>query len=67
MYGLPNNVRVVPVIPVCLQDNVCENYIGSVYGGGYCGLSESGLCVFGKLCPDGILEFVKVRRICYSL
>ena len=29
----------------CHQD-VCENYIGSVYVGGYCGLSESGtLCL----------------------
>ena len=25
--------------------------IGSVYVGGYGGLSESGLCVFCKLCP----------------
>ena len=30
---------------------VCENYVGSVYVGGYGGLSESGLCVFCKLCP----------------
>ena len=22
-----------------------------MYAGGYCGLSESELCVFGKLCP----------------
>ena len=29
----------------------CENYVGSVYVGGYGGLSESGLCVFCKLCP----------------
>ena len=35
----------------CHQDDVCENYIGSVYVGGYCGLSKSGLCVFCKLCP----------------
>ena len=26
------------------------NRFGSVYVGGYCGLSESGLCGFGKLC-----------------
>ena len=36
---------------VCLQNDVCEDYIGSVYAGRYCGLSESELCVFGKLCP----------------
>ena len=29
----------------------CENSIGSVYVGGNGGLSESGLCVFYKLCP----------------
>ena len=31
--------------------DVCENYVGSMYVGGYGGLSESGLCVFCKLCP----------------
>ena len=33
------------------HNDVCEYSIGSVYGGGYCGLNESELCVFGKLCP----------------
>ena len=33
------------------QYDVCENSVGSVYVGGYGGLSESGLCVFCKLCP----------------
>ena len=28
-----------------------NNYVGSVYVGGYGGLSESGLCVFRELCP----------------
>ena len=42
------------VLLVCHQ-YVCENYVGSVYVGGYCGLSESGLCVFCKLCP-GLLS-----------
>ena len=28
----------------CHQDDVCENYIGNVYVGGYCGLSESCEC-----------------------
>ena len=43
---------------LCLSD-VCENYIGSVYVGGYCRLSESGPCVFGKLCPVGFLVVCK--------
>ena len=31
----------------------CHQYdsVGSVYVGGYGGLSESGLCVFRELCP----------------
>ena len=36
---------------VCHQYDVCTNYVGSVYVGGYGGLSESGLCVFRVLCP----------------
>ena len=39
------------VVLVCHQFDVCENSVGSVYVGGYGGLSESGLCVFCKLCP----------------
>ena len=39
------------VVFVCHQYDVCENYVGSVYVGGYGGLSESGLCVFRELCP----------------
>ena len=35
---------------VCHQYDACENYVGSVYVGGYGGLSESGNCVFCKLC-----------------
>ena len=38
-------------VPVCHQYDVCENSVCSVYVGGYGGLSESGLCVFCKLCP----------------
>ena len=30
---------------VCHQDDICENSIDSVYVGGYCGLSENGLCL----------------------
>ena len=40
---------------VCHQNDVCEDYIGSVDVGGYCGLSESELCVFTKLCSVGFL------------
>ena len=34
------------VVLVCHQHDVCENSVGSVYGG----VRESGLCVFCKLC-----------------
>ena len=38
------------VVLVCHQ-YVCKKFVGSVYVGGYGGLSESGLCVFRELCP----------------
>ena len=34
-----------------------------MYVGGYCGLKESGLRVFGKLCPAGFLEVCKCSSI----
>ena len=37
------------VVLVCHQYDVCKNYVGSVYVGGYGGLSEIGLCVFRDL------------------
>ena len=37
------------------QNDVCENYIGSVYVGGYYGLRETGLCVFGKFWSVGFI------------
>ena len=40
---------------VCHQYNACENYVGSVYIGGYGGLSENGLRVFGELYPVSFL------------
>ena len=43
------------IVLVCHQYDVCEDSIGSVYVGGYCGLSENELSVFGKLCPVGFL------------
>ena len=50
-------------VVVFYQNDVCEDYIRSVYVGGYCGLSESELCVFGKLCPISFLVVCK----CYCL
>ena len=43
------------VVLVCHQCDVCKHYVDSVYVGGYGGLSESGLCVFRKLCPVSFL------------
>ena len=43
---------ILPLSVVCLSAinmMFVKNYVGSVYVGGYCGLSESGLCVFRKL------------------
>ena len=40
---------------VCHDNDVYEDYIGSVYVGRYCGLSERELSVFDKLCPVGFL------------
>ena len=34
---------------------MCENYVGSVYIGGYGSLRESGLFVFRELCPVSFL------------
>ena len=52
---------------VCHQYDVCENYVGSVYIGGYGGLSESGRCVFHKLCPVGFLVVGECPPFCCSL
>ena len=49
------NLTLWYVVLLCRQYDVCTNYVGSVYVGGYGGLSESGLCVFRELCPVGIL------------
>ena len=43
------------VVLVCHQDDVYKNNDGSVYVGGYGGLSESGLCVFRELCQVSFL------------
>ena len=51
------------VVLVCHQYAVCENYVGSVYVGGYGGLSERGLCVFCKLCPVCFLVVGKAPSV----
>ena len=43
------------VVLVCHQYDVCTNYVGNVYSGGYSSLSESVLCVFRELCPVSFL------------
>ena len=43
------------IVFFCHQNDVCVDSIDSLYIDGYCGLCESGLCVFGKLCPVGFL------------
>ena len=43
------------VVLVYHQYDVCENTVGSVYIGGYGGLSEIGLCVFRELYPVSFL------------
>ena len=43
------------VVIVFHQYDVCKNYVGSVYVGGYGGQSKSGLCVFRELCPVSFL------------
>ena len=43
------------VVFVCHQNDNCENYIGSVYVCGYCGLSDGELCLYGELRPVGFL------------
>ena len=48
---------------VSRQYDVRENSVGSVHDVGYCGLSESGLCVIGKLCPVGFLVVCKCSSI----
>ena len=52
------------VLLVCHQYDVCENSVGSVYVGGYGGLSESGLCVFCKLCK---LTWLSITYILHTI
>ena len=40
---------------VCHQYDVCKDYVGSVYVGGYGCMSKSELCVLRELCTVGFL------------
>ena len=58
--------------PPLKKDDVCENSIGNVYVSGYCGLSGSGPCVFGKLFKKekkfvGLLYHVVMSYVCCVL
>ena len=55
------------IVFVCHKDDVCESSIGSVYVGGYCGLKESGLCIFGKFYPVGFLVVWKRSSFCCNM
>ena len=55
---------VVVSVCVCLPSEwCCADSIGSMYVGGYYGLSESGLCVFSKLCSVGFLVVGKCSSV----
>ena len=43
------------VVLVCHQYDDCKNYVGSVYVGGYGGLSKIGLSFLCELCPVSFL------------
>ena len=48
---------ILPFGMLCVSaiSDVCEKSVGSVYIGGYGGLSGSGHCVFRELCPVSFL------------
>ena len=45
------------VVLVCNKYDVCKNYVGSVYVGGYGDPSQSGLCVFRELMMTSAISF----------
>ena len=49
------HVSIWYVVLVYHQYDVCKKVAGSVYVGGYGGLTESGLCVFRTLYPVSFL------------
>ena len=48
----------------CHPNYVCEDSIDSVHVGGYCGLSKSELCVFGKRCPVSFPVVCECSSVC---
>ena len=54
------------IVFVCHQNDVCEDSTGSVYAGGYRGLSKSELCVLDKLCSSGLLQSVLMSYVDYD-
>ena len=54
------------VVLVGHQNDVCESSVGSVYVGGYGGLSEAD-SVSSVNCVQSAFLLVKVRRLCCSL
>ena len=55
------------IVFLCHQNDVCEDSIGSLYVGRYCGLIESELYVFGKLCPVGFLVVCECSSVLLQL
>ena len=55
MVAIVVHLSLLYVVLVRHQYDVCKNYVGSLYVGGYGGLSKSGLCVFRELCPVSFL------------
>ena len=53
------------IVFVCHQKDVYVDSISSVYVGGYCGLSESELCVFGQLCPVSFLVVCECSSVLF--
>ena len=52
------------IVIVFQQNDVCVNYNGRMYVGGYYGLSKSGLCVFGKSCPVSFIVSIYSHIVC---
>ena len=44
-----------------------KKYVGSLFVGGYGGLSESGLCIFRELCPVSFLVVGESPSSCRML
>ena len=51
------------VLLVCHQYDVCENSVGSVYVGGYGGLSESGLLSSVNCVQSVVMSYVRVDHM----